>query len=128
MKMRILDANMILRYLMNDNIKMADEVEDLIHSHEVLILPEVVAEVIYVMRSVYKLERSEIVSGLIDFLEMDNIKTNCGNVLYMGIKLYGRVSLDFVDCLLCAYHTVSGYEICTFDKKLNNLIKRESED
>ena len=61
MKMRILDANMILRYLMNDNIKMADEVEELICSHEVLILPEVVAEVIYVMRSVYKLERSEIV-------------------------------------------------------------------
>ncbi|MBQ1546475.1 MAG: hypothetical protein IIZ59_02955 [Clostridia bacterium] len=66
-------------------------------------------------------------SGLIDFLEMDNIKTNCGNVLYMGIKFYGRVSIDFVDCLLCAYHTVSGYEICTFDKNLNNLIKRESE-
>lgn len=127
-KMRILDANMILRYLLNDNIQMADEVENLIYSHEVLILPEVTAEVVYVMNSVYKMERSDIASGLISLLETDNVRTNCGNVLYKGIKLYGRVSLDFVDCLLCAYHTVSGYEICTFDKKLNNLIKRESED
>ncbi len=123
-KMRILDANMILRYLLNDNIQMADEVENLIYSHEVLILPEVV----YVMSSVYKMNRSDIAYGLISFLETDNVRTNCGNVLYKGIKLYGRVSLDFVDCLLCAYHTVSGYEICTFDKKLNYLIKRESKD
>lgn len=126
--MKILDENMILRYLINDNIEMADKVEEIIDSNEVLILPEVIAEVIYVMRSVYKRERSEIVSGLIDFLDMDNVKTNCGNVLYEGIKLYGRVSLDFVDCLLCAYNTVSGYEICTFDKKLNNLIKRKREE
>lgn len=126
--MKILDENMILRYLINDNIEMADKVEEIIDSNEVLILPEVIAEVIYVMRSVYKRERSEIVSGLIDFLDMENVKTNCGNVLYEGIKLYGPVSLDFVDCLLCAYNTVSGYEICTFDKKLNNLIKRKREE
>ena len=79
--MKILDENMILRYLINDNIEMADKVEEIIDSNEVLILPEVIAEVIYVMRSVYKRERSEIVSGLIDFLDMDNVKTNCGNAL-----------------------------------------------
>lgn len=127
-KMRILDTNMILRYLLNDNIEMADEVEKIIKEHEVLVLPEVAAEVIYVAVKVYKLSRSQIVSGFVDLLDTDNVVTNCGNVLREGLKLYARVSLDFVDCLLCAYRTVSGYEICTFDKKLNNLIKRESQN
>lgn len=126
LQMRILDTNMILRYLLNDNIEMADEVDRLIQKHKVLILPEVAAEVVYVAVKVYKLERSQIVAGFVDFLDNDNVVTNCGNVLYKGLKLYEKVSLDFVDCLLCAYQTVSGYEICTFDKKLNNLIKRES--
>lgn len=126
-KMRILDTNMILRYLLNDNIEMADEVDKIIEEYEVLILPEVAAEVIYVAVKVYKLSRSQIVSGFIDLLDTDNVITNCGNVLREGLKLYAKVSLDFVDCLLCAYNTVSGYEICTFDKKLNNLIKRENE-
>lgn len=124
--MRILDANMILRYLLNDNPEMADQVEGIIDLHDVLILPEVMAEVVYVAINVYKMERSQIVPGILDFLDMDHVKTNCGNVIYIGLKLFAKTSLDFVDCLLCAYHTVSGYEICTFDKKLNNLIKRES--
>ena len=128
LKMRILDTNMILRYLLNDNLEMADEVDKIIKKHEVLILPEVAAEVIYVAVKVYRLERSQIVSGFTAFLDTDNVITNCGNVLYKSLKLYERTSLDFVDCLLCAYHTVSGYEICTFDKKLKNLIKRESQN
>ena len=126
--MKILDTNMILRFLLDDNAEMAEQVENIINSNKVLILPEVVAEVIYVSVKVYKLGRKDVSDGLIALLDMDNVETNCGNALYKAIKLYSRVSLDFVDCLLCAYHTVLGYEICTFDKKLNNLIKRESED
>ena len=93
-----------------------------------MILPEVVAEVVYVMKNVYKLNRQDISSGLLTFLDMDHVKANCGNVLYKGIKVYGKTSFDFVDCLLYAYHTVSGYEVMIFDKKLNNLIKRSEED
>lgn len=32
-------------------------------------------------------------------------------------------SLDFPDCILYAYHKVKGYEVKTFDKKLNKLLK-----
>lgn len=41
---RILDANMILRFLLNDNIEMSDKVNGLIKKSDVLILHEVVAE------------------------------------------------------------------------------------
>lgn len=122
--MKILDANMILRYLINDNTEMADYVENLIEKNEVIVLPEVIAEVVYVMTRVYKRDRSDIAKGIITFLETDNIKTNCGNVIKKGLQLYDENNLDFVDCLLCAYHTEYGHEICTFDKKLNKLIEK----
>lgn len=45
--MRMLDANMILRYLLNDNEKMADEAERIIRGGNVWVTIEVLAEEIY---------------------------------------------------------------------------------
>ena len=32
---------------------------------------------------------------------------------------YAATSLDFVDCILIAYHRVAGAEVINFDKKSN---------
>ena len=50
--MKILDANMILRFLIQDDESAADIVEKLIENEEVLVLPEVIAEVIYDDKSI----------------------------------------------------------------------------
>lgn len=126
--MKILDANMILRLLVQDNEAAADMVEELIENNVVLVLPEVIAEVFYVMTKVYKIDRKTTSDIISVFLDDVNVQTEKADIVKKGIEYYGKTSLDFVDCLLCAYHTVSGYEICTFDKKLNNLIRRESQN
>lgn len=46
--MQMLDTNMILRYLLNDNRKMADEAEKVISEGSVQVTIEVIAEVVYV--------------------------------------------------------------------------------
>lgn len=46
--MRMLDANIILRYLLNDNEKMADEAEKIIREERAWVTTEVMAEVVYV--------------------------------------------------------------------------------
>ena len=125
--MKILDANMILRFLLKDDEKSAVIVRNMIKSESVLILPEIIAEVVYVMTRVYKYERTKTVSGISAFLNYHHIVTEKHDVVLKALQYFGDTSLDFADCLLCAYHTVSGYEICTFDKKLNNFIKREDE-
>lgn len=124
--MKIIDTNMILRLLMRDDEKAADIVEELIKNDKVLVMPEVIAEVVYVMTKVYKIDRRTTVVAISAFLDVDNVETEKSDAVKKGLEYYGKTSLDFVDCLLCAYNTVSGYEICTFDKKLNNLIKREN--
>ncbi len=42
--------------------------------------------------------------------------------LKLGIETYVEQHLDFPDCILYAYHKVKGYEVKTFDKKLNKLL------
>ena len=64
----VLDANIILRYLLNDNEKMASEAEAIIKNMPVQVNIEIVAEVIYVLKGVYHVGRAEIRQCLLQFL------------------------------------------------------------
>lgn len=99
---------------------MASEAEMLIKNHEVTVTIEVIAEVIYVLKGVYKIQKSEICDCLLAFLE--EVETRDRDVLVKAIQTYAEYNLDFVDCVLYAYHSVKRYEIRTFDKKLNKLL------
>ena len=121
----LVDANVILRYLINDDEDMAIESEMVI-KNGACTLPEVLAEVVYVLRSVYKVERKEIADKLLEVLE--DIEIEHHNVMIRAIEIFSNTNLDFVDCVLIAYHEVEGMEIFSFDKKLNNRIKQVIDD
>ena len=118
--MVMLDANMVLRYLLNDNEKMADEAARIIEESLVLVTIEIIAEVVYVLRGVYSIDRNVIKTSLLNFLS--EVHTDEPDVLKLGLETYSEQNLDFVDCILFAYNRVKGYEIKTFDKKLRNLL------
>ncbi|MCH5349106.1 MAG: PIN domain-containing protein [Oscillospiraceae bacterium] len=122
--MIILDANMILRLLTDDVPEQAERAEKIIDNNRVLLLPEVAAEVVFALRKFYQEDRVSAASDLLKLIEIDNVETEHGNVLHRGLQLYRDTSLDFVDCLLAAYHLEEDYDICTFDKKLQKLIER----
>ena len=122
--MKILDTNMILIYLLHDKAEMADTVTDIIKNNIVTVPVEVIAEVVYVLSKVYKADRKDIRRALFDFFNIKNVTSKEYNVICRGLSLYASNNLDFVDCILCAYHLEYGYEICTFDKKLNALIDK----
>lgn len=120
--MEMLDTNMILRYLLNDNEKMADEAEKIIREGSVQVTIEVLAEVVYVLKGVYSIEREKIKSSLLDFLS--EVQISEPEVIKLGLETYAEQNLDFVDCILYAYSRVKGYEIKTFDKKLKRLLEQ----
>lgn len=83
-------------------------------------LPEVLAEVVYVLKGVYKVERTEIAATLMEFLDeiaIDNQESMCE-----ALVLFSETSLDFVDCILIARHRVLGDNVMSFDKKLNKML------
>ena len=56
---------------------------------------------------------------------LDEIEDEHKEVITYASKLYGETNLDYVDCVLIAYRKIEGREVFTFDKKLNNQLKRE---
>ena len=120
--MIILDANIILRYLLNDNEAMAEAAERYLNSGDATVTTEVIAEVVYVLKGVYSLERDILANAVKGFLDL--VECRDREVLSLALDTFAERNLDFVDCVLYAYHVVKGAEIATFDKKLLKLIAK----
>lgn len=123
--MKIIDANIILRYLLNDVEDLAEEAEQIIENNDVFVPNEVIAEVVYVLEKVYKVERIEIDNYLTEFFEKQNISVPDKDVLFAALKLFSSKKLDFIDTILYGYAKVKDYEIFTFDKKLKKTITED---
>lgn len=115
---------MILRFLLRDNKEMADKATEIIDRENTLFTNEVAAEVVYVLSGVYKIDRAAISNALLDFIEIDKVKTVEYGVLSKALRYFAENKLDFVDCLLCAYNLQYGYEVCTFDEKLGKFLQK----
>ena len=51
------DANILIRYIINDDERMAAKADEAVNSGSLFVLPEVFAEVVYVLTKVYDIER-----------------------------------------------------------------------
>lgn len=116
---KLIDANVILRYLLEDHPQMSEEARRIIEDGA-FTLPAVLAEVVYVLKGVYKIERDEIGRTLIEFI--DEVAVESRDAVCEALSLFSETSLDFVDCILIARHRVLGDEIASFDKKLNKML------
>ena len=120
MAKKLIDANVILRYLLNDVEEMAAESARIIQKGAFTI-PEVLAEVVYVLMKVYHVERQEISETLTVFL--DSVEINRKDIMIQALKIFSETNLDFVDCILIAHNKIDSTEIFSFDKKLNKRLE-----
>lgn len=121
--MNIVDANIILRYLLNDMEELSEKAAELLENNEVFVPTEVIAEIVYVLEKVYRAEKEEICNSLTELFGYNNVQVSDMKVVNEALKIYAERKLDFVDAILYAYHKVRKHKIYTFDKKLNNLLK-----
>ncbi len=120
------DANIIIRYIINDDESMAAKADEAINSGAVFILPEVFAEVTYVLTKVYKINRISVADSMLELLEY--VSTTVSAIMKNAFEYYRETKLDFVDCILAAYKIIESKEILSFDRKLNNfIVRKESE-
>jgi predicted nucleic-acid-binding protein len=118
------DANYILRYLLNDNPEMANIAEQLFLNERVFIANEILAEVVYVLLGVYEIAKIDIADKLIDLIYAETILTDNKAIIIEALTIFKNQNLDFVDCLLCSYSQID--EIKSFDKKLNRYIQNKN--
>jgi len=126
--MQIVDANIILRYLLSDHEELSAKAEEIIDSYNIYLPIEVLCEVVYVLEKVYNVDRVDITKELTNMINDLVITVPSKEALLVGLEIYGTRKLDFVDCILVGYSETEGADIHTFDDKLRKLIDRRASE
>lgn len=119
----ILDANVILRFLVEDDKEKAERFKRrLQRSGDTFLLTDVtVAEMVWVLSSYYEVEKAEIVAKLQALLEVKTISANTA-VLSKALQIFLTYPVDYIDAYFAAYAQVSGIEtIVSYDKDFDRL-------
>jgi predicted nucleic-acid-binding protein len=121
--MQIIDANIILRYLLKDNPVLFNKAAGIIEGNKEIFIPnEVVAETVYVFEKVYQVKRPEIKKAWLLLINYPNLKFVNKQVLISALEVYASVKIDFVDSLIIGYNRIENMHVETFDKKLKKLL------
>ncbi len=123
------DANIIVRYLVKDNITLYTKAKDFFDkvrdgSEKAVILESVIAECIYVLTKIYQVPKDKASNSLIDILHYKGIANDDQKELIRALTLFLQRGIDIVDCILCAKAAGSGDNLFSFDEELNKLAKR----
>jgi len=118
-----IDANVILRYLLQDHQEFFQKAQKIMLEAEqgklkLLVAPITIAEVVWTLESFYKIPRKEIADTLSAFICSDGIEAEEGDVVLFALKTYKESNVDFIDAYLSHHIAKSGNKrIFTFDKK-----------
>jgi predicted nucleic-acid-binding protein len=122
-KRAVIDTNLLVRYLTEDDPSKANEVKRLLlkaaQGEIRLLIPSIViAELVWVLQSFYKLERGEIVPLLNAILQTHGVEVSDKIVVSDAIAIYRDVAVDFIDAWIVAFaKTAAVRAVYTFDRK-----------
>ncbi len=123
--MTYIDANIVLRYLLNDSAELSTKATQIIDNDNVsyFLCDGVCAEIVYVLQKVYSVEREIIQTTLTAFFQKSNIFVSDFNVIAQALTFYAVKNIDFIDSILLAYNKINKSKVLTFDKKLAKFLK-----
>ena len=117
------DTNILVRHLTGDPPDQAARVAAYLAETGDLVLPDlIVAEVVYVLESVYRAPRGLIAQGLRAVVTFPGIRTIDRELLLRAIEVYEYDRLDFADAYLVASAERSGVgTILSFDRSIDRM-------
>ena len=126
MTRKLVDANLILRYLLRDDetlFQKASEVLDKVRigKEKAVILESVLAECVYVLLKIYGVDRSTVADKLGGLLHYKGVANTDKKDLIDSLSLFAQTRLSFVDCLLCAKSKNNAMPLVTFDAELERV-------
>jgi predicted nucleic acid-binding protein len=125
-KPKAIDANLIIRYLAEDDVRQAAAVEKLLKKaarNELEIPDVIIAEIVWVLFSFYKLSKEEIIEKLEGLLSLKKIKMN-QRVLRRTVEIYRNYAISYTDAYLAAYALGNNLgQVYSFDKGLDQVVE-----
>ncbi|MBL4701683.1 PIN domain-containing protein [bacterium AH-315-I18] len=127
----LLDANVIVRFLAADHSKHLEKAKQLISRAEMgeielIVMPWILAEVVYVLSSVYSVPRKVVAEALEVFVGGVGITVEDHDVIIDALHRFAKTKVDFADALLAAYSAARNLQPASFDRDLDRFgdIKR----
>ena len=118
---RLVDTNLIVRYLVQDHekhAKAAGRVFDACDRGEVVIvvLPAVLAECVFVLESFYKHPRGDIASALGRLISSPGVEISGATIHLEALDRYRKTKVHFVDCIVAATAAAENMPVASFDQ------------
>ena len=119
-KRRLVDANLIVRHLVQDDPRHSEIAGRLITACDrgeivLVVLPSVVAECVFVLQSFYEFPRADIARVLTALLSSPGIELDDLAIHLDALKRYARTQVHFVDCTIAATAATFSLHVATFD-------------
>jgi predicted nucleic-acid-binding protein len=127
---KLIDANIILRYLLKDDETLFEKASSLLEKvkvgeDSVIISESVLAESVYVLQKVYKIEREVIAEKLRELFAYKGIANSDRKDLIDSIILFGQTRLSIVDSIVCTKSINQGLSLITFDDDLKRAYAKQ---
>jgi predicted nucleic-acid-binding protein len=116
-----LDTNVLVRYIMQDDLKQSPPATRLIESRSVEsrgFVPLVsVVELFWVMSSAYELDRGQLIAALEGLLRTKELVVERAEIVWKALRIFQSANVDFADCLIERSAAAAGCEkTMTFDR------------
>ena len=130
MEKKLIDANVLLRYLLKDDEALFRKAYELLEKvkdgKDLIIIPEsVLAECVYVLLRIYKVDRQIIAEKLRSLFLYKGVVNPDKEDLVDSIKFFCQTKLSIVDCIICAKSVNNRMPIVTFDDELKNVSRKK---
>ncbi|MFA5809720.1 MAG: PIN domain-containing protein [Thermoleophilia bacterium] len=125
-KKYFLDANIFLRFLTGDDRRKAEACRRLVQKAidgelHLETHPLILAEVVWVLESYYRLQRGEIAAKLEMILNTPNLAVADAGAFARAVELYSESKIDFADCFAAAMAEQEGGTLLSYDRDFDKL-------
>jgi predicted nucleic acid-binding protein len=126
-KRRLVDTNLIVRYLVQDHDKHAKAAGKLFDACDrgdlvIVVLPVVLAECVFVLESFYEHARADIASALGRLISSPGVEIPEVTVHLDALNRYPGTKAHFVDCLIAATAVATKVPVSTFDQDFRKFV------
>jgi predicted nucleic-acid-binding protein len=119
-KRRLVDTNLIVRYLVQDHEKHAKAAGKLFDACDrgdvvIVVLPAVLAECVFLLESFYEHPRGDIASALGRLISSPGVEIDAA-INLNALDRYRKTKVHFVDCLIAATAAIENMAVASFDQ------------
>jgi predicted nucleic acid-binding protein len=120
-KRRLVDTNLIVRYLVQDHERHAKAAGKLFEACDrgdvvIVVLPAVLAECVFVLESFYEHPRGDIASALGRLISSPGVEITGAAIHLDALDRYRKTGVHFVDSLIAATAAAENTPVASFDR------------